>query len=192
MTREGNGDKRAVKVLVTGDVGAGKTQFIRTISEVDIVATDKAVTDETRAWKDATTVAMDFGRITIDDDLVLYLFGTPGQLRFDFMWEILSYGMLGYVVMVDATRPATCWATRRILDFFEAVGDVPYVVVANKQDLPGALPPGDIGYILALDEATCREVIPCSACDKDDVKRVLISLFDKIAARAAAGEEPIS
>src|SRR5919205_1217377 len=94
----------AVKIVVTGPFAAGKTTLIRTISEITVLSTEKDITDETVARKPETTVAMDFGRITIDRDLVLYLFGTPGQERFDFMWEILGEGMLGYVVLVDASR----------------------------------------------------------------------------------------
>ena len=80
---------QAVKMVVTGPFAAGKTQFIRSISEIDVVSTERKITNTAERVKDQTTVAMDFGRITIDDDLVLYLFGTPGQKRFDFMWEIL-------------------------------------------------------------------------------------------------------
>jgi len=85
---------QTVKMVVTGPFSAGKTEFIKTISEIDVVSTERKITDETKRVKEATTVAMDFGRITVDEDLVLYLFGTPGQKRFDFMWEILSEGML--------------------------------------------------------------------------------------------------
>ena len=96
----------AVKIVVTGPFAAGKTTLIRPISEITVLSTEKAVSDgEVAQSKTDTTVAMDFGRITIDRDLVLYLFGTPGQDRFDFMWEILSEGMLGYVLLVDAARP---------------------------------------------------------------------------------------
>ena len=99
---------QTVKMVVTGPFSAGKTEFIRSVSEIDVVSTERKITSiQEKAIKEATTVAMDFGRITVDDDLVLYLFGTPGQRRFDFMWEILSEGMLGFVVMVDSTRPET-------------------------------------------------------------------------------------
>ena len=109
---------QTVKMVVTGPFSAGKTQFIRSVSEIDIVATERKISsDGERAVKQATTVAMDFGRITVDEDLVLYLFGTPGQKRFDFMWEILSEGMLGFIVMVDSTRPETFREARSILDF---------------------------------------------------------------------------
>jgi len=94
-----------VKIIVTGPFAAGKTQFIKTISEIDVVETEKVITSkDEKDVKDFTTVAMDFGRITIDKDLVLYLFGTPGQSRFEFMWDILSEGALGVVVLVDSTK----------------------------------------------------------------------------------------
>ncbi|MGD8717870.1 MAG: ATP/GTP-binding protein [Candidatus Zixiibacteriota bacterium] len=174
--------KTAVKILITGDVGAGKTEFIRTISEIDIVSTDRRTSDEYRELKDETTVAMDFGRLTVDEELVLHLFGTPGQVRFDFMWEILSMGMLGYIILFDSSRPDTSPSTRRIIDFFEELGNVPFVIAANKQDLEGALSPEDVSYILALDGKRPIPVLPCRANDRGDVKRVLLQLFHEIAA----------
>jgi signal recognition particle receptor subunit beta len=84
---------QTVKIVVTGPFNSGKTEFIKTVSEIDVVSTERKITAEQEKIKESTTVAMDFGRITVDDDLVLYLFGTPGQKRFDFMWEILSEGM---------------------------------------------------------------------------------------------------
>ena len=91
---------------------------------------------------------MDFGRITVDDDLVLYLFGTPGQRRFDFMWEILSEGMLGFIVMVDSTRPETFREARSILETFRAYAPTPYVVAANKQDMKDAWEVEDMRHVL--------------------------------------------
>ena len=91
-----------VKMVVTGPFSAGKTQFIQSVSEIEVVSTERKLTHaQERAIKETTTIAMDFGRITVDQDLVLYLFGTPGQKRFDFMWEILSEGMLGFIVVVE-------------------------------------------------------------------------------------------
>ncbi|MDH3943327.1 MAG: ATP/GTP-binding protein, partial [Anaerolineae bacterium] len=107
---------QTVKMVVTGPFNAGKTEYIQTVSEIDVVSTEKKITSEAEMIKSQTTVAMDFGRITVDDDLVLYLFGTPGQKRFDFMWEILSEGMLGFIVMVDSTRPETFREARSILE----------------------------------------------------------------------------
>jgi len=94
---------RRVKILVTGPFSSGKTSFISQISEIPVVSTEKSITDETKVVKSKTTVAMDFGRITVAEDLVLYIFGTPGQERFSYMWDVLSVGALGLVIMVDAT-----------------------------------------------------------------------------------------
>ncbi|MDX9953622.1 MAG: ATP/GTP-binding protein, partial [Anaerolineae bacterium] len=88
---------QTLKIVVTGPFSSGKTEFIQSVSEIDVVSTEKKISSRAERIKEATTVAMDFGRITIDDELILYLFGTPGQRRFDFMWEILSEGMLGFV-----------------------------------------------------------------------------------------------
>ena len=126
---------QTVKMVITGPFSSGKTEFIQTVSEIDVVATERKISSEAEKIKESTTVAMDFGRITVDDSLVLYLFGTPGQKRFDFMWEILSEGMLGFIVMVDSTRPETFREARSILETFRAYAPTPYVITANKQDL---------------------------------------------------------
>jgi signal recognition particle receptor subunit beta len=166
---------QTVKMVVTGPFSSGKTSFIGSVSEIAVVRTERKITDETRSVKQATTVAMDFGRITIDKDLVLYLFGTPGQKRFDFMWEILSEGMLGFVVLVDSTRPETFHEARRILDTFRGYSDTPFVVAANKQDDEDAWPPEDLKIALELD-ANVR-VLPCIANDKESVKAILLELL---------------
>ncbi|MBW3647923.1 MAG: ATP/GTP-binding protein, partial [Actinobacteria bacterium] len=118
----------AVKIVVTGPFSAGKTTLIRTISEITVLSTETDITDATRSRKAETTVAMDFGRITIDRDLVLYLFGTPGQERFDFMWEILGEGMLGYILLIDATREDSLEQAVGILAAFRKMARVPFVV----------------------------------------------------------------
>ncbi len=166
---------QTVKMVVTGPFSAGKTSFIGSISEIAVVRTERKITDETRSVKQATTVAMDFGRITIDKDLVLYLFGTPGQKRFDFMWEILSEGMLGFVVIVDSSRPETFHEARRILDTFRGYSNTPFVIAANKQDDEDAWPPEDLKIALGLD-ADVR-VLPCIANEKASVKNVLLELL---------------
>src|SRR5512142_1315290 len=142
---------QTVKMVVTGPFNAGKTAFIQAVSEIDVVATERKITSDTERVKETTTVAMDFGRITVDDDLVLYLFGTPGQKRFDFMWEILSEGMLGFIVMVDSTRPETFREARSILQTFRAYAPTPYVVAANKQDRNDAWELNDMRIALRLD-----------------------------------------
>src|ERR671920_2298846 len=113
---------QTVKMVVTGPFSAGKTEFIQSVSEIDVVSTERKISSAAeRTVKESTTVAMDFGRITVDEDLVLYLFGTPGQKRFDFMWEILAEGMLGFVVMVDAERGAALAEATGTLRFFRDI-----------------------------------------------------------------------
>jgi signal recognition particle receptor subunit beta len=121
---------------------------------------------------------MDFGRITVDDELVLYLFGTPGQRRFDFMWEILSEGMLGFVVLIDSTKPETFREAKRILQSFESFAKTPYVVAANKQDMEDAWEPGDIKIVLRLNSNV--KVLPCVARDRESVKDILLELLYSI------------
>ena len=170
---------QTVKMVITGPFSSGKTEFIRSISEIDVVTTERGISSDTeRAVKDSTTVAMDFGRITVDDDLVLYLFGTPGQRRFDFMWEILAEGMLGFVVMVDSTKPETFREAKSILETFRAYAPTPYVVAANKQDMPDAWNTDDLRIALRIEEGV--KLLPCTASNKDSVKAVLLELLYSI------------
>ena len=165
----------AVKIVVTGPFAAGKTTLIRTISEITVLSTEKSISDSTRMQKTDTTVAMDFGRITIDRDLVLYLFGTPGQDRFDFMWEILGEGMLGYVLLVDASRPDSLNEAVSIRTAFRKMAHVPFVVGLNRSE-----------GLDEAEEATIREVldlghdvpvVPCDVTDRESVKSVLLALL---------------
>lgn len=169
---------QTVKMVVTGPFNAGKTQFIRTVSEIDVVSTERKISSEAEKIKQTTTVAMDFGRITVDDDLVLYLFGTPGQKRFDFMWEILSEGMLGFIVLVDSARPETFREARGILHTFRAYAPTPYVVAANKQDMDDAWDLEDLRIALKLDKKI--KLLPSVASDKETVKTVLLELLYSI------------
>ncbi len=166
---------QTVKMVVTGPFSAGKTCFIQSVSEIDVVHTERKITSEAEKIKGSTTVAMDFGRITIDEELVLYLFGTPGQRRFDFMWEILSEGMLGFVVLVDSARPETFQEAKRILNTFRTYAPTPYVVAANKQDHPDAWEPEDLRIALRIDPNI--KLLPCVAVDKESVKEVLLQLL---------------
>jgi uncharacterized protein len=171
---------QTVKMVVTGPFNSGKTQFIQSVSEIDVVSTERKISSEAERVKDSTTVAMDFGRITVDADLVLYLFGTPGQKRFEFMWEILSEGMLGFVVMVDSTRPETFREAKSILETFRAYAPTPYVVAANKQDNDEAWSIEDLRIALRL--APQVKLIPCVATDREKVKNVLLELLYSILA----------
>ena len=176
---------QTVKIVVTGPFSAGKTELINSVSEIDVVSTERRISDESRAAKEQTTVAMDFGRITVDDELVLYLFGTPGQKRFDFMWEILSEGMLGFIVVIDSVKPETFREARYILDVFKDYAGTPYVVAANKQDLPDAWSPEDLRIALRIDKDV--KVLPCVAREKEQVKGVLLELLYTILERIEEG-----
>jgi uncharacterized protein len=176
---------QTVKMVVTGPFNAGKTEFIQSVSEINVVSTERKISSAAEKVKETTTVAMDFGRITVDQDLVLYLFGTPGQKRFDFMWEILSEGMLGFIVMVDSTRPETFREARGILETFRAYAPTPYVVAANKQDLPDAWELEDIRLALRLSPKV--KLLPCVATKKETVKAVLLELLYSILAEMEAG-----
>jgi hypothetical protein len=177
---------QTVKMVVTGPFSAGKTEFIKSVSEIDVVSTERKISSTVeKIVKESTTVAMDFGRITVDEDLVLYLFGTPGQKRFDFMWEILSEGMLGFIVLVDSTRPETFREARKILETFRAYAPTPYVVAANKQDKKDAWDVEDMRHALRLDQKT--KLLPCTAIDRKTVKEVLLQLLYSILAEMDSG-----
>ncbi len=192
MTNNGKRRKHggtAVKIVVTGPFSAGKTTLIRTISEITVLSTEKDITDHTKSRKAETTVAMDFGRITIDRDLVLYLFGTPGQDRFDFMWEILGEGMLGYILLVDSSREDSLEEAVGILAAFRKMARVPFVVALNRA---AGIDPSDedrVRSVLELGEDV--PVVPCDATDRESVKSVLLALLysvvDSIDQPAAAG-----
>ncbi|MEZ5116912.1 MAG: ATP/GTP-binding protein [Candidatus Nanopelagicales bacterium] len=165
----------AVKIVVTGPFAAGKTTLIRTISEITVLSTDRSISDDDKDRKPQTTVAMDFGRISIDPDLVLYLFGTPGQERFDFMWEILGEGMLGYVLLIDVEDPDTLVDAARILDTFRGFARVPFVVALNRAFRHDQALDHRVRNALSLGPEI--PVVPCDATAKDSVKEVLLALL---------------
>lgn len=144
----------ATKIVVAGGFGVGKTTLVSTVSEIRPLETEalmteaSAETDDLTATPDklTTTVAMDFGRVTLDDDLVLYVFGTPGQQRFWFMWDDLVRGAIGAVVMADTRRLKDCWPA---LDYFESCG-LPYVVAVNHFDDTEVFEPDDVREALTI------------------------------------------
>jgi uncharacterized protein len=176
---------KTLKIVITGTYAAGKTSFIRAISEIDPVDTEAVTTlAAEQALKQHTTVALDFGIITVSDEVMLYLFGTPGQDRFDFMWEILSEGCIGYVVLIDSCRPAHFAEACLLIERFATITSAPFVVAASKQDDPAALPVSYMRRRLGLPASV--PIIPCTTMEKESVKQVLLHLLDHIMLSAPA------
>jgi uncharacterized protein len=165
------------KIVVTGPFNSGKTEFIKTISDIPVVSTEKKITTEDRGIKAETTVAMDYGRVQLDGD-TLYLYGTPGQTRFDFMWEILSGEMDAFVVLADSTDSPSFPDVTELVNLFSSFVDVPYLIAANKTDLDGAAKLADVrrGTKVGSDIT----IMPCVAIQKSSVRQVLLQVVDLI------------
>ena len=169
---------RPLKIVITGPFSAGKTTLIQTISEVAIVGTERDVTDETKSVKERTTVAMDFGRITFSHDLTLFLFGTPGQRRFEVMWEILSEGMIGFILLVHAGDDRSIEEASHILDTFRQYADVPYVVGVTHLDEVDASEEESFAKVREkLDVPDSIGVMACDPREREDVKDLMLSIL---------------
>jgi small GTP-binding protein len=182
-----------IKVVVTGPFGAGKTEFIRAVSEIDVVSTERKISvAEQREMKEERTIGMDLGRITVKEDVVLELYGTPGHKRFDFMFDVLSEGMWGFVVVVDSTDSKSFDEARKVLKQFDDLSDVPRVIAASKQDIESAVSPEELREALRLEPSV--KILPCTATDKASLRSVLLGLLSsKLEEKKAnrAGRAPL-
>lgn len=161
------------RIVVTGPFNAGKTEFVRTLSDITIISTEQRISDQFKSVKDETTVAMDYGQVRLDSNL-FHLYGTPGQPRFDFMWDILSKEMHAFILLVDSCDREGLLQAKRLIRIFRRKGRVPYLVVANKQDKKNALSAETVGKALGLGKKT--SIVPCVSTKKASVRNVLKEL----------------
>jgi uncharacterized protein len=167
-----------MRLVVTGPVGAGKSTFIRSVSEIEVVDTDRQATDETSVLKPKTTVAFDFGRLQFGPDMAVHLYGTPGQARFDFMWDILIRQAHAYVLLVAAHRPKEFRYARRIASFMNQRRHVPMIIGLTHTDCPDAWQLENIAIAVGfIDPQNRPPLVIVNANEQASVAQAIITLI---------------
>jgi uncharacterized protein len=168
-----------MRLVVTGTVGAGKSTFIRSASEIEVVDTDRKATDEVSDMKQNTTVSMDFGTLQFGEEMALHIYGTPGQVRFDFMWEILIERAHAYVLLIAAHRPSEFHHARRIMNFMNQRANIPMIIGITHGDCEGAWSSEDIALALGYQDSSKRPpMVDVNADEEESVIDALITLVE--------------
>ena len=169
-----------MNLVVAGPVGAGKSTYIRSVSEIEVVDTDRKATDEVAALKQNTTVSMDFGTLQFGEEMALHIYGTPGQTRFDFMWEILIERAHAYILLIAAHRPGEFHHARRIMNFMNRTApQIPMIIGITHSDCEGAWTSENISLALGYqDIAQQPPMVEVNAADGESVTLSLIALVE--------------
>lgn len=170
-----------LRLVVTGTVGAGKTSFVRAISDIEVVDTDRRATDGTAQLKKNTTVAMDFGRLNFSPEQSLHIYGTPGQARFDFMWDLLIQRAHAYILLIAAHRPRDFRHGRKLMAFMNQRTHIPMVIGLTHMDCPDAWSEDNIAIALGLINPQQRPpIVTVNATQPDSVFNAVIVLLQEL------------
>ncbi|MGC1394935.1 MAG: ATP/GTP-binding protein [Coleofasciculaceae cyanobacterium] len=177
---------KTMRSVVAGTVGAGKTTFVHTLSDIEVVSTDRPATDETLFLKSETTVALDFGRLILSPNMDLHIYGTPGQSRFDFMWDLLIQNAHNYILLVAAHRPDNFQYSREILTFINQRVQIPMLIGLTHTDCPGAVDSAEIMKMLGYDSKSqdCPPIIKVNPTEKASVTEALVMLMALVIERS--------